>query len=232
MELSSSHKIIRVEGIDSLEFLQGQLSNDLNLANKDILQKNVICNLRGQIISLIWLKKQSEESFDLILDGSIIDKTFDTLKKYKVFFKSEMFIIDEVSKHAEIVDFAKWKSNCINNGLCEINSLTSELFTPHDLGYQNLDVINFEKGCYTGQEVVARMHYRAKLKTGLLLIYSSDLNSMKEGSSLYDKENKVLGKIASKFETNSLIFLKNKSNLKDIYKDSGEKINFKRLKLF
>ena len=32
-----------------------------------------------------------------------------------------MFIIDEVSKNAEIVDFAKWKSNCINNGLCEIN---------------------------------------------------------------------------------------------------------------
>ena len=54
---------------------------------------------------------------------------------------------------------------------------------------------------------------------------------MKEGSSLYDQENKVLGKIASKFETNSLIFLKNKSNLKDIYKDS-RKINFKRLKLF
>ena len=66
MAISSSHKTIRVEGIDSLEFLQGQLSNDLNLANKDILQKNVICNLRGQIISLIWLKKQSEESFDLI----------------------------------------------------------------------------------------------------------------------------------------------------------------------
>ena len=132
MEISSSHKTIRVEGIDSLEFLQGQLSNDLNLANKDILQKNVICNLRGRIISLIWLKKQSEESFDLILDGSIIEKTFDTLKKYKVFFKSEMFIIDEVSKNAEIVDFSKWKSDCINNGLCEINSLTSELFTPHD----------------------------------------------------------------------------------------------------
>ena len=55
---------------------------------------------------------------------------------------------------------------------------------------------------------------------------------MKEGSNLYDQENKVLGKIASKFETNSLIFLKNKSNLKDIYKSSGEKINFKRLKLF
>ena len=70
-----------------------------------------------------------------------------------------MFIIDDVLKNAEIVDSAKWKSKSINNGFCEINSLTSELFTPHDLGYQNLDVINFEKGCYTGQEVVARMHY-------------------------------------------------------------------------
>ena len=232
MEISSSHKTIRVEGKDSLEFLQGQLSNDLNLANINILQKNVICNVKGRIISLIWLKKQSQECFDLILDGSIIEKTFETLKKYKVFFKSEMFIIDDVLKNAEIVDSAKWKLKSINNGLCEINALTTELFTPHDLGYQNLDIINFDKGCYTGQEVVARMHYRAKLKTGLLLLYSSDLNSMKEGSSLYDQENKVLGKIASKFETNSLIFLKNKSNLKDIYKDSGEKINFKRLKLF
>ena len=232
MEISSSHKTIRVEGRDSLEFLQGQLSNDLNLANIDILQKNVICNVKGRIISLIWLKKQSQECFDLIIDGSTIEKTFDTLKKYKVFFKSEMFIIDDVLKNAEILDSAKWKSKCINNGLCEINALTSELFTPHDLGYQNLDIINFDKGCYTGQEVVARMHYRAKLKTGLLLIYSSDLNSMKEGCSLYDQENKVLGKIASKFETSSLLFLKNKSNLKDLYKDSGEKINFKQLKLF
>lgn len=232
MEISSSHKILRVEGSDSLEFLQGQLSNDLNLANYDVLQKNVICNLKGRVISLIWLKKNNQECFDLILDGSIIKKTFEKLKKYKVFFKSKMFITDEVIKNTEIVDFARWKSDCISNGLCEINDLTSELFTPHDLGYQNLDIINFEKGCYTGQEVVARMHYRAKLKNGLLLIDSSDLNSMKEGCNIYNKENRVLGKIASKFETSCLIFLKDKSNSEDLYNDSGKKIIFKKLKLF
>ena len=35
-------------------------------------------------------------------------------------------------------------------------------YTPHELGYHQTNRIDFEKGCYTGQEIVARMHYRAK----------------------------------------------------------------------
>ncbi|MBA2648173.1 MAG: folate-binding protein YgfZ [Legionella sp.] len=38
------------------------------------------------------------------------------------------------------------------------------LFLPHKLGLQNTDYISFDKGCYKGQEIIARMHYRATLK--------------------------------------------------------------------
>ena len=80
MAISSSHKTIRVEGIDSLEFLQGQLSNDLKSSKKEYLQKNAICNIKGRIIALLWVNKINDESFDLIVDSSIVEKTFE---KYK-----------------------------------------------------------------------------------------------------------------------------------------------------
>ena len=50
-------------------------------------------------------------------------------------------------------------------------------YTPHELGYHQTNRVDFEKGCYTGQEIVARMHYRAKklpfLLTGSLDAYES-----------------------------------------------------------
>ena len=54
MEISSSHKIIRIQGIDAFTFLQGQLSNDLRLSNDSTFQKNALCNIKGRVISLIW----------------------------------------------------------------------------------------------------------------------------------------------------------------------------------
>jgi len=54
---------------------------------------------------------------------------------------------------------------CIANSIAEVELKTSEKFVPQLL---NLDVdevgVNFTKGCYPGQEVVARLHYLGKSK--------------------------------------------------------------------
>ena len=143
MNISSSHRIVRIQGKDSLEFLQGQLSNDLKSSKKEYLQKNAICNIKGRIIALLWVNKINDESFDLIVDSSIVEKTFETLKKYKVFYKSDMVLLKDEPKNYNILKTEDWKINCIKDGICEINSSTTEIFTPHDLGYQNLEIINF-----------------------------------------------------------------------------------------
>ena len=145
MDISSSHKIIRIQGKDSLEFLQGQLSNDLELIEKEKLQKNVICNTKGRIIALLWVKKIDDESFELILENTIAERAFETLKKYKVFYKSEMVLLNKEPEGFNIIKIEDWKTNCIKNGLCEINSSTTEIFTPHDLGYQNLKILGLLK---------------------------------------------------------------------------------------
>ncbi|MDF2866706.1 MAG: folate-binding protein YgfZ [Gammaproteobacteria bacterium] len=57
-----------------------------------------------------------------------------------------------------------WNLLDIMAGIPSVYPETCELFTPHQLNYQLINGINFKKGCYTGQEVIARMHYLGKLK--------------------------------------------------------------------
>tara|TARA_B100001027_G_scaffold112678_1_gene77772 strand:+ start:312 stop:1007 length:696 start_codon:yes stop_codon:yes gene_type:complete len=229
MEISSSHKLIRIQGNDAFTFLQGQLSNDLKLSNDSTFQKNALCNIKGRVISLIWIRRQEDSCFELYVDESLLEKTLQTLKKFKVFYKSEMSLPEKISEKINFVELGVWRKNCILSGLCEITNYTSETFTPHDLNYQNQNIINFDKGCYTGQEVVARMHYRAKLKSAMLLTESNALKNIEEGDNLYDSEKNIIGKLASKADIESLIFLKNKNlSLDQIYSEKGEEISISR----
>lgn len=64
---------------------------------------------------------------------------------------------------------AQWCSREITAGIGHITPETSGLFLPQMLNYQAVDKISFSKGCYTGQEVVARLHYRGKTKRPMQL---------------------------------------------------------------
>lgn len=58
-----------------------------------------------------------------------------------------------------------------------------EKYTPQELQLDRHAYVSFSKGCYTGQEIVARMHYRGKVKKQLYL-----LSSEPGGSAEYDAE--------------------------------------------
>lgn len=62
-----------------------------------------------------------------------------------------------------------WQLEDLKAGLAQLSPETSEQFTPHDLNLPALGAVSFSKGCYTGQEIVARMEYRGKLKQHLYL---------------------------------------------------------------
>lgn len=64
---------------------------------------------------------------------------------------------------------ANWHSQRIQSGLIDIEEKTSELYLPQELNYDHVGAVSFSKGCYTGQEVVARLHYKGKLKKRLRL---------------------------------------------------------------
>lgn len=63
------------------------------------------------------------------------------------------------------------------------------LFLPHRLNLPELGYISFDKGCYKGQEIIARMHYRSKSKHHLQIFVISTALSLQPGMKLLDAQN-------------------------------------------
>lgn len=64
-----------------------------------------------------------------------------------------------------------WELIEILAGMPHVTTATSEAFVPQMLNYQAINGLSFKKGCYPGQEIVARMHYLGKLKKRMYLAY-------------------------------------------------------------
>jgi folate-binding protein YgfZ len=57
-----------------------------------------------------------------------------------------------------------WKAAELRQGICWLDAATSGEFLPQWLGFDELGAVNFRKGCYPGQEIVARTKYLGKVK--------------------------------------------------------------------
>lgn len=73
-------------------------------------------------------------------------------------------IVAALSQHALPAAENFWTLLDIRAGIGEVRPESYEVFTPQSLNYQLVNAVNFRKGCYTGQEIVARLHYRGTLK--------------------------------------------------------------------
>ena len=67
-----------------------------------------------------------------------------------------------------------WLLAQVRAGVGQLFGATRELFVPQMINLQALDGVSFRKGCYTGQEIVARMQYLGKLKRRLYRLAGSD----------------------------------------------------------
>ena len=184
--------LLKLSGSDTQSFLQGQFSNDIDALKEGVVQLNAYCQHQGKIIVLLWVMKQGED-FYLSFPSDLKDTVVQKLNMFKMMSEVtikdvteeliQLGVIDEqlddsfkLNDHQSIVlidsltgielaDESEWEMACINNNVPEVILATSEKFVPQLL---NLDVdevgVNFTKGCYPGQEVVARLHYLGKSK--------------------------------------------------------------------
>ena len=89
-------------------------------------------------------------------------------------------------------DEHQWNLVLISAGIGEVRPQTVDMFIPQMLNLQAIGSgISFTKGCYTGQEVVARMTYLGKLKRHLYQFSLADSTKLpSSGDGLYTPENK------------------------------------------
>nr|WP_314525010.1 folate-binding protein YgfZ [uncultured Pseudomonas sp.] len=79
----------------------------------------------------------------------------------------------------------QWLLGQIRAGIGQVMAGTRELFIPQMLNLQAVGGVSFKKGCYTGQEIVARMQYLGKLKRRLYRLQLSASELPEPGAPLF-----------------------------------------------
>ena len=184
--------LLKLNGADVQNFLQAQFSNDINALEEGKVQLNAYCQHQGKIIALIWVIRK-DDGFYLSFPSDLSSVVAQKLTMFKMMSDVviedmsdqtiQLGVVDEVFEGAfslndrqsvalvdktrgiELSNYENWSQVCIEKQVPEIYSNTSEQFVPQML---NLDIdekgVSFTKGCYPGQEVVARLHYLGKAK--------------------------------------------------------------------
>lgn len=86
---------------------------------------------------------------------------------------------------AKPVGLPFWQLLAIRAGEGQLSARTSGEFIPQMLNLQALGAISFKKGCYTGQEVVARMQYLGKLKRHMYRLVLDDPTPPPPGTEIF-----------------------------------------------
>lgn len=181
---------IVVQGADALEFLQGQLTADLAglLPGQSLL--SAWCNPKGRVICLLRVTATGS-GYTLALPTELAD---DVIKRLTLFrFRSKVeFTVRPATEAESGIDPDAIEAGLLQrlrDGIPEIWRAQSEKFTPHMLNLDLLGAVSFDKGCYTGQEVVARTHYRGSSRRRLLRFVST--SPVRPGDKVADGERDI-----------------------------------------
>jgi tRNA-modifying protein YgfZ len=146
------HQLFGVNGKNAKSILQTFAKGE-NIP----VETNTACHTSAGTIMCI-----AKECYELWLNT-------EQAKRFSAHVASEV-IQGETILNEIMLDDEYWDEVKIKNGIAEIHANTSGAFTPHAINYHNIgNAVSFSKGCYTGQEVVARMQYLGNLKRQLYL---------------------------------------------------------------
>lgn len=229
---SELYRLIKVSGADASEFLQGQLTQDVNLLEHSRNLPAAWCNPQGRVIAtvrviaiadaiglavaediceefcerLLRFRFRSDVRFDIAGDDWSGVATVTSAKTEPsqadglsvAAYESEMPLTEYFGHTSAMPDSITddalsadaWRLRLIYAGVPFIGRANSEKFTPHMLNLDRLGAISFTKGCYTGQEIVARTEHRGSSKRRLMR-YTTENECVAVGDKLTEGDRAV-----------------------------------------
>ena len=120
-------------------------------------------------------------------DGFVIVQVDDNGEQFECYIdgNSRPEVTGQLDETMQLSDEAQWQASQIASGIGRIEATTVEEFIPQMLNYDLTGHISFSKGCYTGQEVVARLHYRGKPKRRMSLAEWPGSEAVSAGTPLF-----------------------------------------------
>lgn len=247
LEILKTRAIIEIEGVDRKKFLQGLLTNDVNKVTRDHLIYAVMLNAQGRFLYDFFIFELDEK---LMLDCSLLrrDEILQKLNFYKLRSQVLLKKNDEIkifysqneqgfsdprnfkmgrrlySSNAQASEQSSYNFNRIALKIPEgEEDLTYEKSFILEFGFDDLNAIDYQKGCYVGQELTARTHYRGEIRKKIFHVKIEGIFAVEKNSEI-TCEGKSAGIILSS------VFHENATHALALLKDSQE-INFGKLEL-
>ena len=200
--------VIKISGDSkkAFEFLQGQVTSDIEKLQDNAVQLSAICNQKGFVMSDFYIVKQ-KDTFKIVISKDQKNIFIEELKPFIKFYNCEFVESSEyvfghitfkkdktktgmmktlenkeiklyISLHASKIDESKisnYSWDVANAILNNYSMLAEDLgkFRPLELNYDNLRV-SFEKGCFRGQEIIARMKYLGVSRRKFITVIADD----------------------------------------------------------
>jgi hypothetical protein len=211
---------LAVRGPDAAAFLQGQLSQDIDLLAERGALFAGLHNAQGRCLALLRLFHLGSDQILVVLPSEIADGVRALLARYVL--RSRVRIEDarsswriygvsgpdaeaaaETRVHLQLDQAgmrqlivappgeplpqghvgprAAWRVEDIEAGLPEVLQATAGEFVAQMLNLDAIGGISFDKGCYTGQEIIARAHYRGQVKRRMQLFHTDHIGTLAPG---------------------------------------------------
>lgn len=242
----TAHGVLLAQGADVDAFLQGQLTNDLNLLDDSSSQLQGYCNPKGRLLSILRIARW-QDGVMMVLPRELEDGISKRLRLYVlradvrltsmtdqlaclgivgvaadaladiygtlpepphgctrvgeriIFAVAAPIARYQVIGPARLLDHDRrrltetyasqdqqlWLWLDILAGLPTIFTETRELFVPQMTNLDILGGISFKKGCFPGQEIVARMRYLGKVKQRMIPVHGESESPPLPGEKIY-----------------------------------------------
>lgn len=166
-------------GVEAQKFLQGQVTINVEALAENVTRYTGICSLKGRLQFGLWVKKTAAESLEIVTTADQVEELSKHIKKYGAFSKMKLengpTVYPTVQGiHTEFstteTDVDAWQLQAIESGQAWISTASAQAFQPQELRLHQREGVHYDKGCYLGQEIVARLWFKAKPKQWLHLV--------------------------------------------------------------
>jgi folate-binding protein YgfZ len=209
---------VRVAGQDAADFLERMLSNEVESLDVAESIQALLLTPKGRIIAPLRVVRESDEAFLLITEAGLAEPVAGALLRVRFAAKCEVSVVtlhghlhlEDPGRGLRVGDYGidaweTWEEAELDGGeASELEPLRvaagspawgkelDESVLPAEAGLEETH-ISFTKGCYPGQEPIARLHYRGHPNRRLRRLV---VPAAKPGDEI-ELEGKVVGRVTS-----------------------------------
>ena len=197
---------IRIKGADAAAFLHGQFTTDVTGLAPDRACLSAWCDPKGRALATFVLARL-DEAFQLLLPGALKQAFVKRLTMFVL--RANVVIADAEAEDVPPLprlpgtDRDLSETALIRQGIPLLHPETSGRFLPQELNLDALDAVSFTKGCYPGQEIIARLRYRGAVKRRLCHATTDNSALLQPGAALLPEgEDRHIGTVINSAITN------------------------------